>query len=49
MCGFVKFRFSKDPFEKTRIIKDLCKIAKKICKESIDGYQGKFKTEEEMI
>lgn len=59
MNGFIKFRFSKDPFERTRINKECkiyfynwgetnipsfpflkidYKIAKKICKESIDAY-----------
>lgn len=47
MNGFVRFRFSKDPLERTRINKEWYKISKKICRESADTL--KFSTDEEFV
>lgn len=49
MNGFLKFRFSKNPFERTRINKEFYKIARKICKESIDTSSMKFSNEDEYV
>ncbi|EAR82689.2 zinc knuckle protein (macronuclear) [Tetrahymena thermophila SB210] len=47
--GFIRFRFSKDPIEKTRINKDLYKIAKKICRDSADNFQIKSQSDEDIV